>query len=258
MKALVIGTCFLMLCVAASADSYFGYGGYYGLSGYNGDNLWRTTVNWSASPAADGANTWIGDGYGYGAFGRDCIIDATTIAVDDYTNVGYQASSLGNLTMTGGSLTTSYLNLGNSGTGTFTMSNGTVIDQGQTRLGQSGGTGKLNINGGSFTTDAVWLYNGEINLYGGSLDISGFGFYGDFANMKFDIKGNGVFTWTGNHKGTLEYYADPSVGVIFTSGTGTIDISEADGLTTMKIVPEPATLTLLATGFALLARKRKN
>ena len=116
--------------------------------------------------------------------------------------VGGNAGSDGTVNITGSAalLSPDYdLNLGYSGTGRINLNSGSVsFNQGWAFIGRNaGGTGILNINGGTFTSGQFFVGDngtGTINLTGGLLTANGIMYLGQGATAKgtLDASGTGI------------------------------------------------------------------
>ena len=181
------------------------------------------------------SQAWIGDG----GTGHLNITNAT-VTVNSRLNVGNHSNSTGTITVNnGGTLIGSgiwYIGHGQS-TSTITVNTGgTISGSHEWRVGSNdggdpGGTGYLNVNGGTATHTGSWFIVGsgsstigEVNLTSGSISSSASVNIGEGNNAQGTIKiSGGTFTHTGtsfnigrsaNGTGTLEI-----------SGTGTLSSS---------------------------------
>ncbi len=147
------------------------------------DKLWKTAGNWSSDTVPTSADYAQIDDSG----SDKPVIDSTHTggnqATCGYAYVGYGVGSTGELSMTGGlwTVASSYVVPGYSGTGTVTISGGTLNASAASGIivgWNTGSTGTLNISGGSVTaTGASGIrlgYNGTgtITMTGGSLFTS--------------------------------------------------------------------------------------
>jgi hypothetical protein len=243
-------------------------GGSLNVSGNSDIGLFGTArtgqVELNSGSITSGGNMVMG-GWNAGATGRMTVNDGT-------------------YTQTGGTLT-----LGRTGSGTLVMNGGTVdLTAGgwnPLRVGSSSGDGIVTLNGGLLITsgfEADWnnvdAGLAKIELNGGQLQVEGnFGSafrLDDNAEMAFGD--DGVFAWNGNH--VAEFGAAVDGGYITWDSAGTDMLTEnwdaswangtsvlyADyddvnpGYTTVwaTVIPEPASVGLLAIGGSLLFIRR--
>lgn len=162
-----------------------------------GDRLWRNAANWSggtvptsADKAAIRNETILGP-----------IIDSNTAALANVIVLGDWGSTGDSITMTGGTLITTawfaigyyiqnnatftvsdgnvnigtWMYVGNGGTGTVTISGGSIrVNQLLSVAQQSGSTGRINVNGGTISASTLNINSGgRISITAGSLIIDG-------------------------------------------------------------------------------------
>ena len=113
----------------------------------------------------------------------------------------------------------------------------------------SGGIATLNVNDGGLLNLA--------QIHGGIMDDTG-GTYSIQAGSSLQLFGSGIVTKTDNFVAVLEEYA--AEGLIFGNGVaGNVAVSYDSGtnLTTVAVVPEPASMALFGLGALALLRKKK-
>lgn len=146
------------------------------------------------------------------------------------TIIGQSAGSQGTFVIDNTAFTTADLTVGGSGTGILSVSNGASLTTNNGYVGNSGGTGTVNVSGaGSLWTLNSSLYigyddnaTGTVNVTNGatldlgsnSINIS----YNDAAGF-FNVSGGSTVT---SGAAYLGYYSDTGVGVANISGAGTI------------------------------------
>jgi len=150
-NALVIG--------GRSAASTYGIGIY---------NLYGGTVN-----VLNGGNLWCG-GYGTGTMN----VSGGSANLSGYVSVGRQTNGVGYLNISGGVVLQTnagrYTLIGESGTGTLTLSGG-LLGVTKLRLGSNGsGSGTVNLNGGTLAAQQILQVagSGTFNFNGGILQAS--------------------------------------------------------------------------------------
>jgi hypothetical protein len=221
-KSIILFLLCIFACYASAATPVFNDGA--------GDHLWRNADNWASgliSSDTSGDLTKIR--------AAQCILDEDTTGGYYNMYVGETGFPVPTLTMTGGTLSsviatgTSGMSLANSSDATFNMSGGTFNQPyGTVRMGRTSGvTAYLNVSGGTFitgkltvgaTTGAVARIvisgNGKLKVV---QELNGIAFLGnnpDYASM--DIKGDGMFIWTGDHVSAMNSYIN-TIKTIFTS-----------------------------------------
>jgi hypothetical protein len=175
--ALAIAAVPLTLSSTASATEYW-------INGVT-NGSWATATNWNAT-AATGTGTGAVPGSSDAVFLQNTLANIYTITLNQTDTIS--SLTIGN-TASGGSDTlsesgafgltiTNNLNVGSvsGSTGIFSLGGGSVTVSGNAYIGGSssgaGGTGSLNISGGSFTaTNALDIYtNGTLTQSGGILN----------------------------------------------------------------------------------------
>lgn len=215
------------------------------------DNYWTTAENWSLRIPLD-----IDNAYVTLEEPNQCVIDAATTAVCASLGVGHSSfGGDGTLAMTGGTLTvgTDKAYIGTGSTGYFKLDDGNVYVELDTRLGISGGNGTLEINGGTYSTQRLWLplhlnddNVGKLVINGGIFEIrwdadSGLLIeYNSNTDGEIEINGNGVLKCAGDKVGRLNYFKN--AGLIYTTDPNKELAISFDGTwTTMKAVEYKAT-----------------
>ena len=230
------------------------------------DSLWSTAGNWDAIPGS-GDGVYIGSSSAAGP-----TIDSTVTAVGGWTAIGMGYSRT--VTMTGGSLTVSGLTIGERGycTGTLDISGGTANVNGWLTLGGatsgSANTGIITMSGNSsLTAQSLMIGNessdsvGIVNLGGSSVltVTSSLWFRDDKAGARlvnFDIASAAKFIVPESQLNSLNYY----IGEGWITGNGIVGnvlVTDLGDNLQVTVLPEPATLSLLAIGLiGVLKRKR--
>ena len=123
--------------------------------------------------------------------------------------------------------------------GTLDVS-GDVNVSGMLGVGWNGGTGTLNI-----------LDGGELNLQQLHAEGNSVG-----ASSVVNFSGSAIMTKTSNFVGVAETYIDSGQFAALTPGVLAASYDSGTDLTTIQIVPEPATMILLGLGGLLIRRKK--
>ncbi len=157
-------------------------------------------------------------------------------------NIGYMSHNTGTLIMDGGTMNiTQHLWLGWAGKGILQMNSGTLNTNGMFAPGWNGGSAEVHLDGGLLHTTQWWGGIDEAHLA--------------WDNYTFDIT-EGVWEihgWWVNElqtlkdKGQITGYGNPDCVII--------SWDEVREITTVLVLPEPITLSLLGMG-ALLLRRR--
>jgi len=147
--------------------------------------------------------------------------------------------------------------LANTGTSDTTLINTGSITAGTLYLSVAG-TSQFDMNGGTVDVSSFQMVEGgtgHLNLHGGTITTSAFGVNGN-GGYTIDVTGDGKLIADGDHTGGLDWMigaglitGDAGVDAVYDIGTGK---------TTLSVIPEPATLSLVALlgGGMLWIRKR--
>ncbi|GAA5125304.1 autotransporter-associated beta strand repeat-containing protein [Luteolibacter yonseiensis] len=200
-----------------------------GMDGNNGDNNAGFIGSGKGQMTINGANAlvnstgefWVGQGAGsVGAL----ELNAGTLQVGSWMAVG-RGGSTGSVNMTGGTLAKTgdgHLIIGDNGTATFGKSAGTITVNNDIWVGQGGsGNGVFNVSGGSITNNA-WVAigrdggTGEVNMTGGTWVKNG------GPNDGFDIGASGTGTLNLS-AGTIDVQAGPTY--VPENNTGNFNLS---------------------------------
>ena len=193
------------------------------------DHLWSTGLNWiGGNPPTSGQDVFIGNN----ATGP--TIDSTVTAVAAIIRMGGTGTT-DNITITGGTLNSGHLILG-EGTGsnvTMDMSGGTANVY-SVWVGNNG-DGVLNMTGGTMNISGEPLYvsrfggAGHVQLDGGTINTDNFTMYDATASMDITV---GTLIINGNVTGTISTYigngwitafgGDSTINVVYNSSTTTV------------------------------------
>lgn len=212
------GTGVLTIQDSATAEADGGY------IGYTGTAVGTVTVqsNGTLNLASTGTDLTIG--YQNGSVGTLNILTGGSADVGDRTVLGDFAGSQGtiNVTGSGAQFETRNLYVGDAGTGTLNMSDGTVTVESPLFIGvQNGSTGTIINDGGTLTVGNT-LTVGQAGMgtltvrNGGSLDVTG------VTQIGQDTSSTGHLTITGSGS-TWTASGNISVGY---EGTGTLAIQD--------------------------------
>jgi hypothetical protein len=234
-----------------------------------GTGFWRTVGNWVDYYNQGGAPVGFVPTSGNPLLiqnNKTCTIDASTSAV---ANNSYMQNG-GKLIMNGGTLNATRVAPGWAGTGEFVLNSGTVVLPDNTAsfhetciIGfNSGSSGIITVNGGSFTT-----YNLEIGIYSGS--SGSLKIYGGTVKTTrtsedqiligtssgIDMRNPGTLVLTGDQQGRVAYFKD--LGRIYTTearGALSIAYDSNTDLTTVsvEITPQPNCAELKSAGLTNL------
>lgn len=216
---------------------------------------WNTAGTWSTGLPVDGATVGIGnnstvtfqagDAWTGGGWTQGLIIGYGAWAVANWNVVN---PGNGILNVTGGTLDTGYLALGEAvdatKTGTLNISSGAVTVSQDMLLGWTGVGSSINVSGGTFTVSAGAFTTGIGYGAAAALNVSGSGtatFNRAFTfanNSTLTISGNGTMTTTVDHvyssgtvnvnSGTLNeagYFSGAALNV----AGGTVNLNRAGG-----------------------------
>lgn len=226
------------------------------------DNMLDTLSNWDPDLAG-----WIDT--------EDYIVDDTdnlggAVLVDNTVDVAMNRFKMGSVTagnaavdMTGGIIAATRIYMGEGGSAmnvTFDLSGGELRSSKNVNFGFSGAEVTFNMSGGLLQYKDKYgytLYIGKDNLSTVNFNLSGGEVRGDDlvidALGTLDITG-GKMIFTGDDETYLEGLY--SSGKITNSSGEGLDITFADGVTTVELVPEPACIALLGIGSIFLRRRK--
>ena len=248
----------------------------------NTSNDWFLAANWSLGEIPSQTNLTNVRTF-QTHMGAPIIIDSGD-AVAHQLEIGGDSQALipGNMqsiTLNGGSITTTdYFRVGASSSsnrwGAFYMNAGTVNVGGYMSVCQGGGStnthGYVYMTGGTINVGGNLIMpnsapgTGEIYISGGTINVAGLlqmrpagttVVNGDTPTTVLDITGSGQVILAGDQVDQVLAYRDN--GWILTGGEEFLDeYVTFDGTNTTLMVPEPATLCILAIGaFGLIRRK---
>lgn len=131
-------------------------------------------------------------------------------------NIGRDFGSIGTVSVTGGTWTnSSLLVIGNQGSGALTLGGTGVIDAPTVDLGrQGGGSGVLNLNGGTLSAGNLVEGggSGKVNFNGGTLRLTGnqAALFSGFESGDLVLQGGGLFLNTNDFSVKLFWSATPA------------------------------------------------
>lgn len=170
-----------------------------------------------------------------------------------FVNIGTVNTGTGVLNMTGGSLTTSgemWLSSANGASGTFNLSGGAVTINNWLAVGRGGNNGVLNMSGGTLDVTAANLAIasfagnvGTVNLSGGTLTTTNAVFAGEAGTGTLTVSGTGSLVINGT--GGLRVASAAA-------GTGIVNLN-AGGLITTQLVTSAGNATFNFNGGTLRA-----
>jgi len=147
--------------------------------------------------------------------------------------------------------------LANNGASDTTLINTGSITAGTLFLSVAG-TSQFDMNGGAVDVSSFQMVEGGIghlNLHGGTITTSAFGLNGN-GGYTIDVTGTGTLIADGDHTGGLDFM----IGAGLITGDAGLDAvyDIGTGKTTLSVIPEPATLSMVALlgGGMLWIRKR--
>ncbi len=206
------------------------------------DRLWRNASNWSAGipttddKAAIRAKNTLGP-----------IIDSSTTAVANVVVLSDHSSSGDTLDITGGSLTTggwfiiayggnnegtfnvsggtttvgSHLTVGRDGVGHMNMTNGAVTVNGAFGIATLGGSGDVQLDGGTISCDSFTMAAGAtMDITGGTLIVNGnitstvSGYFTSNWITAYDGTGAVLYDYGTTTPGKTTVWADPDPGML--------------------------------------------
>jgi hypothetical protein len=229
---------------------------------------------------ADGALPQAGDLVSISGTGpNDCVLPATTITGADAFATVYAFNGRSLILSSGAEVETT----GDSRDirvydgSRFVVEAGASHKHGKwTRIGW-GTSGTLDVYGSFYSVQRFDLGMADgtqadgtksyINVYdGGALTIDGavFSIWGDAANPNdpsvLNMYEGSVFKWLGvgetGKTAAIEAYITDSK-ILFPTADSVYNISEVDNYTVLSVVPEPATMVLMAIGGILIKRRRR-
>jgi len=276
MKKLVI---LLMLGVASTAfavEFSWDFGG-------GADNNWMNAANWNATGYPDTLPTMTGPIAGlaklYPSTNANILINSDGPEAFQ-VKVGGQGggASWSTITMTGGSLNSGEWFMvgvdsttGGGRSGEFDMSGGTVNlglvapGNGHLFVGHTGTVtqGLINMSGGTINVTGMFGIgwgvgtSGIVNLSGGTINTPAIGRNAAATLTLLNITGSGKVVVAGDWTATAQTWNDS--GWLVSGDEQFLDVGTAtfDGTNTTLMIPEPATMCILAIGaFGLIRRKR--
>ena len=251
-KMFVLGVCVLVLAFASSALATQVWDG-----GGAGDS-WSTATNWSGDAVpTSGDDVYFGDwttasagpavvdGLGFGGTvylgnrvegGPSYLnVDGGSLALAGNAYMGMGAGSNGTLTVNSGSVSVGGATIiGEAGSGTLVMNGGTLTSTWQVLFGNAGGTGHVQLDGGTMDVHSLIMTSGTMDITGGLLKMKW-----DYTPSINAFVAAGLITGYGG------------------SGSVVVEYDTATEYTMVTAVPEPATMMLLGLGgLGLLRRKR--
>ena len=199
-------------------------------------HLWSTGANWSGnSVPGSGEDVFINTGLANGP-----VIDSTVAAVAGVIRMG-GGGTTDNITITGGTLNSNHLILGegggsdvtmdmsggslsiaslwagNNGDGTFTMTGGTIVITGEQLYVSRFGTGQgyVHIDGGTITSPGLHMAGGLLDITGGTLILNG-----DVRGTIGTYQGNGWITAYSDRGSIVCTYNTPNPGKTTVTANG--------------------------------------
>ncbi|MEN6386705.1 MAG: hypothetical protein ABFD79_16115 [Phycisphaerales bacterium] len=154
--------------------------------------------------------------------------------------------------------------------GSITVESGaTLYTNSDTTIGENGGTVNMIINGGTVKDNAGWMYvgfggNGNISIGdGGLLSVIALGM-DDALTDNVDLSGTGAIEIRDARPDDIAFQMNwyAGQGMLTVNGgqsaVGMLSfaVDSATQYTTVTIIPEPMTLTILAIGGLLISRKK--
>ncbi len=261
MKTVKIILGILMVLLAANpvlADKFWDAGG--------SDNSWLTPENWdndTLPPDGErvfldiaGATVWVPSG--------------ETVLPRRIIGPCWDSTGVGTVTVDGELTNDSYWYMGYEAGATGVLNvNGTVNTRDLKVAGGDGYAGIINVTGllniygdiadtgAYFGNDSGTLYNGtvDVNVDGGTLQITQLADMG--ANAVMDIVNGGQIIFVGDQTSLVNSYIGTDQ-ILVNGSSSNVQVStfEDGGVTYTRVVPEPASMCLLATGLIFLGRKK--
>jgi len=221
-----------------------------------GDRLWRNASNWSGGvptsadkagirasilgPIVDSSTTAVANVVvlsDWSSSGDTLDITGGSLTTNGWFIIGYSASNDGTFNVDGGdTICNSHLDVGFAGTGHMEMTDGTVTVTGAFGIGTNGGTGDVQLDGGTISCGSITIpTSGSMDITGGTLIINGnqtavvIGLVNAGKMTAYGGTGTILYDTTTN-PGKTTVWADPDASTIPGNGdvNGDGDIDEID------------------------------
>jgi autotransporter-associated beta strand protein/T5SS/PEP-CTERM-associated repeat protein len=216
-------------------------------------------VTFTGDTSNDGTTVIVGD-TGEGSL----LIDGGSSLSELEVTVGYQTGSVGNVTVSSGSLTTSWLYVGPEGTGTLNINGGTVIvganltkggngiiqlnAGGTLQIGAGGDSGNLSV--GNLSNNGTLAFNRRTNSTYSDI-ISGTGAVTKSGNGTLTLNGANTYTGTTTiSAGTLQIGAGGTTGSLTSdiTNSGLLRFNRSDNSTYSGNISGTSAVTNLGAG----------
>jgi hypothetical protein len=230
----ILSVLFLVTCQSYGAIVYW--------QGSDG-GLWDVAANWTDNhvPSDNGVDQVINTS-------NHCLIDSGVDAIGPYVEVGHSGTA-GYLDITGGTLAAYKSYIGFGGTGTVTMSGGTVTIELETYIGRVDTVGTLTMTGGYWTTNQAYIALdeddiGTLTLNGGIFEVESQHFYLRYYGGTGNVVINGTAELLINAEAEslkvddINGYVDS--GWITTTDTGhlvDVDVNSSTGVIKVTAIP---------------------